>query len=66
MIGIYKIINPKGKIYIGQSIDIDRRFNEYKKLQCNQSKKIYYSLKKYGFSIVLTILSLVSVFSKSE
>jgi group I intron endonuclease len=49
MIGIYKITNPKGKIYIGQSIDIDRRFNEYKKLQCNQSKKIYYSLKKYGF-----------------
>ena len=49
MIGIYKIINPKGKIYIGQSIDIDRRFNEYKKLQCNQSKKIYNSLKKYGW-----------------
>ncbi len=32
MIGIYKITNPEGKIYIGQSIDIDRRFKEYKRL----------------------------------
>ena len=48
MIGIYKITNPNGKIYIGQSIDINRRFNEYKKLQCSQSKKLYYSLQKYG------------------
>jgi group I intron endonuclease len=48
MIGIYKIINPKGQIYIGQSIDIERRFKEYKKLYCSQSKKLYYSLKKYG------------------
>ena len=48
MVGIYKITNPKNKIYIGQSIDIDRRFNEYKKLLCNQSKKLYNSLKKYS------------------
>ena len=49
MIGIYKITNPKGKIYIGQSIDIERRFKEYKKLQCSQSRKLYYSFKKYGW-----------------
>jgi group I intron endonuclease len=49
MIGIYKIINPKNKIYIGQSADIDSRFNSYKKLQhCNQQKKLYNSFKKYG------------------
>jgi len=47
MIGIYKITNPKGKIYIGQSININRRFKEYKKLQCTQSVKLYNSLKKY-------------------
>ena len=47
-IGIYKITNPKGKIYIGQSINIERRFKEYKKLYCSQSRKLYYSLKKYG------------------
>jgi group I intron endonuclease len=48
MIGIYKITNPKGKVYIGQSIDINRRFNEYQKMLCSQSKKLYYSFKKYG------------------
>ena len=33
MIGIYKITSPNGKIYIGQSINIDRRFKSYRKLQ---------------------------------
>jgi group I intron endonuclease len=47
IIGIYKITNPKGKIYIGQSIDIERRFKEYKTLQCKNQPKIYNSLYKY-------------------
>jgi predicted GIY-YIG superfamily endonuclease len=47
-IGIYKITNPKGKIYIGQSIDIERRFKEYKKLTCKKQPKLYNSLQKYG------------------
>lgn len=45
--GIYKITNPKGKVYIGQSIDIQRRFKEYKKLRCKQQLKLYNSLLKY-------------------
>lgn len=49
MIGIYKITSPSKKIYVGQSIDIERRFKEYKKLQCNQSLKLYNSLKKHGY-----------------
>ncbi len=49
MIGIYKITSPSKKIYIGQSIDIERRFKEYKKLQCSQSLKLYNSLKKHGY-----------------
>ena len=48
IIGIYKIINPKGKIYIGQSINIIRRFKEYKRMNCSQQPKIFNSLKKYG------------------
>jgi group I intron endonuclease len=49
MIGIYKITNPEGKIYIGQSIDIDRRFKEYKRLQKRSAgRKIMSSLKKFG------------------
>lgn len=50
MIGIYKITNPKGKIYIGQSIDINHRLGKYKRLNGNifSQKKIYNSLIKYG------------------
>jgi len=48
-IGIYKIINPKGKIYIGKSKNIENRWNDYIKIQrCSQQRKLYYSLKKYG------------------
>lgn len=49
MIGIYKITNPKGKIYIGQSIDVDRRRRVYKTMKCDRQFKIYSSLKKYGW-----------------
>lgn len=49
MIGIYKITNPKGKIYIGQTIDFDRRIYQYKMLNCKEQPKLYNSLKKYGF-----------------
>jgi len=48
MVGIYKIINPKGKVYIGQSTNIKRRWKDYTSLRCKQQPKIYYSLKKYG------------------
>lgn len=48
MIGIYKITNPKGKIYIGQSIDIEMRFYRYKRLNVSGQHKILSSLKKYG------------------
>jgi group I intron endonuclease len=48
-IGIYKIISPNGKIYIGQSINIEKRWNGYKRLNCKSQTKLYNSLKKYGF-----------------
>ena len=48
MIGIYKITNPKGRIYIGQSVDIEKRFKKYKLLHCELQYKIYRSLLKYG------------------
>lgn len=38
MIGIYKITNTKnGKVYIGQSVDIDKRFKQHKKLLRNNN-----------------------------
>jgi group I intron endonuclease len=49
MIGIYKITNPKGKVYIGQSINIERRFKEYKRLaKRSAGRKILNSLKGHG------------------
>ena len=50
MVGIYKITNPKGKIYIGQSVDLVRRQNTYSKLQdCKGQPRLHNSLVKYGF-----------------
>lgn len=49
MIGIYKIENPKGKIYIGQSVNIYKRFLSYAGLRnCKEQVKLYNSLIKYG------------------
>jgi group I intron endonuclease len=48
MIGIYKIINPKDKVYIGKSKNIEKRFKYYKRLDCKSQIKIYNSLAKYG------------------
>jgi len=51
IIGIYKIVSPSGKIYIGQSVNIDRtKKYRYKNVEgCIQQPRIYRSLKKYGF-----------------
>lgn len=47
--GIYKITNPKNKIYIGQSINITNRKYQYSKKQCKRQYKIYNSINKYGW-----------------
>lgn len=47
--GIYKITSPSGKIYIGQSIDIEKRWEWYKKIRCKSQIKLYNSLNKYGW-----------------
>lgn len=48
MIGIYKITNPNGKIYIGQSINIEKRFYAYSKMHCRKQPALYASLIKHG------------------
>lgn len=50
MIGIYKIKSPTNKIYIGQSVDINRRFNQYELLNCKDQPALYNSLLKHGVS----------------
>ena len=48
MIGIYKITNPKKRVYIGQSIDIEARFKVYKREFGIGQTKLFNSFKKYG------------------
>lgn len=49
MVGIYKITSPNGRIYIGQSNNIERRFKEYENLNnCKKQLKLFRSFLKYG------------------
>jgi group I intron endonuclease len=50
-IGIYKITSPTNKIYIGQSINIEKTWKyRYKNIEgCKKQPKVYRSLKKYGY-----------------
>jgi len=48
-IGIYKITSPSEKVYIGQSINIESRWNNYIKLhKTSIGPKLYNSLKNHG------------------
>ncbi len=47
-IGVYKIVSPIGKVYIGQSVDIKKRFRVYKSLHCKSQIRLYRSFLKHG------------------
>lgn len=51
-IGIYKITNPVGSIYVGASANIDQRLNTHYKYACNvkSQTKLYRSFVKYGIA----------------
>jgi len=49
MIGIYKITNPKGKVYVGQSIDLTKRIKSYRNAKCKHQILLWRSLSEYGF-----------------
>jgi len=49
MIGIYKITSPSGKVYVGQSVRIEKRFRDYVTLRsCSEQPRLYRSFLKYG------------------
>lgn len=47
--GIYKITSPSNRVYIGQSEDIYERISSYISGRCGNQRKLYYSIKKYGW-----------------
>lgn len=47
--GIYKIISPSGKIYIGQSVCIKTRWSSYKTRGCEKQIILQKSFNKYGW-----------------
>ena len=51
MIGIYKITSPTNRVYIGQSMDVEKRIYRYRYLQglVNQTR-LYKSIIKYGYN----------------
>jgi len=49
MSGIYKITNPKGRVYIGQTVNFKKRFTSYRFLKCKTQRRLYNSLIKHGY-----------------
>lgn len=47
--GIYKITSPTGRVYIGQSVNIRKRWQAYRRLDCIKQKKLHASLNKHGW-----------------
>lgn len=59
---IYKIVNPTGNVYIGQTKNIKDRLKRYEGLRCKNQKKLYNSFKKHGFeSHEITIIEETSL-----
>lgn len=47
--GIYKITSPSGRVYIGQSRNIKKRYFDYKCKQAIKQPRLRASFMKYGF-----------------
>jgi group I intron endonuclease len=45
--GIYRITNPSGSVYIGESKDILKRWRAYKGKYCKRQPRLYESLNKH-------------------
>ena len=45
---IYMITSPSNRRYVGSAIDIDLRWDRYKRLDCKNQTKLYRSFNKYG------------------
>lgn len=46
---IYKITSPTGRIYVGQTWNLEKRITSYRRGGCKNQRMIYNSIKKHGF-----------------
>lgn len=46
--GVYLIVSPSNKRYVGSSCNLKKRFNRYKNLSCKRQRALYSSFIKYG------------------
>lgn len=47
--GIYKITSPSEKIYIGQSCNIQKRYNSYENGNCKRQLRLFKSIVTHGW-----------------
>ena len=68
MVGIYKIISPNGKTYVGKSTNIEERFKSYQYEGRRKNQlKLNNSIKKYGLeNNVFELLEECSEFDLNE
>jgi group I intron endonuclease len=60
IVGIYKITSPSGRVYIGQSRNLEKRWKKYALGNSVKQKKLHNSFKKHGknnhaFAIICTL-----------
>mgnify|MGYP006443650333 CR=1 FL=1 len=46
--GVYKIVSPDNKVYVGASINLDKRIREHKRASSFSQKKLIKSFQDYG------------------
>lgn len=46
--GIYRIVSPSGKVYIGQAVNIKKRLQKYSSGNVKGQRRLYESFKKHG------------------
>lgn len=51
MTGIYRIISPTGRIYVGQSVDMGKRFENYRQGSYLGQTRLKNSMLKYGINL---------------
>lgn len=67
--GIYKIVNPTGRIYVGQSVNIEVRFKSYRSgnSKTKSQIKLFRSFEKYGVELhEFSILELCGIGKLNE